>query len=112
MTFTFKVIKTDEALPVDKIVSGDIQVRTHDVDAKIDELAEDMKPGLIHPILVYERDDGNYELVAGQRRLLAATEVLNWKTIRATIIEKPVNNLTAKIIIKQIINIIYYYFTF
>jgi ParB family chromosome partitioning protein len=98
LTFTFKVIKTDEALSVDKIVSGDIQVRTHDVDAEIEALAEDMKPGLIHPILVYERDDGNYELVAGQRRLLAATKLLNWKTIRATIIEKPADKLTAKMI--------------
>ena len=95
------VIKSED-LPVDKIVSDDIQVRSYNVDTQLEQLAENMKPGLINPILVYEREDGNYELVVGQRRLLAATKILNWKTIRATIIEKPVNNLTAKIIIKQI----------
>ena len=96
MTLSFKVIDTDE-IPIDQIESGDVQVRTHGVDDSIDELAEDMKPGLIHPILVYVRDDKKYELVAGQRRLLAAIK-LNWKTIRATIIEKPADVLNAKLI--------------
>ena len=96
MTFSFKVINTDE-IQIDQIESGDVQVRTHGVDESIDELAEDMKPGLIHPILVYVRDDKKYELVAGQRRLLAAIK-LNWKTIRATIIEKPADVLNAKLI--------------
>lgn len=96
MTLSFKVIDTKE-IPIDQIESGDIQVRTHNVDEGIDELAEDMKPGLIHPILVYVRSDSKYELVAGQRRLLAAIK-LNWKTIRATIIEKPTDVLSAKLI--------------
>ena len=96
MTLSFKVIDTDE-INIDQIESGDIQVRTHDVDESIDELSEDMKPGLIHPILVYVRDDKKYELVAGQRRLLAAIK-LNWKTIRATIIGKPTDILDAKLI--------------
>lgn len=96
MTLSFKIIDTKE-IPISQIESGDVQVRTHFVDEDIDELAEDMKPGLIHPILVYIRDDNKYELVAGQRRLLAATK-LKWKTIRATIIEKPKDVLTAKLI--------------
>jgi len=96
MTLSFKVIDTVE-INIDQIESGDVQVRTHNVDESIDELAEDMKPGLIHPILVYVRDDKKYELVAGQRRLLAATK-LNWKSIRATIIEKPADVLDAKLI--------------
>ena len=96
MTLSFKVIDTKD-IPIDQIESGDIQVRTHFVDEYIDQLAEDMKPGLIHAILVYVRDDNKYELVAGQRRVLAATK-LNWKTIRATIIEKPADVLTAKLI--------------
>lgn len=96
MILSFKVIDTKE-IPIDQIESGDVQVRTHYVDDDIDELAEDLKLGLIHPILVYVREDSKYELVAGQRRLLAATK-LNWKTIRATIIEKPVDMLSAKLI--------------
>ena len=96
MTLNFKILDTKE-IPIDQIESGDVQVRTHFVDEDIDELAEDMKPGLIHPILVYVRDDHKYELVAGQRRLLAAKK-LKWKTIRATIIEQPKDKLTSKLI--------------
>jgi ParB family chromosome partitioning protein len=53
--------------------------------------------GLIQPIIVYQKEDGKYELIAGQRRFLAVKE-LGWKNIKTEIIEKPENLYKAKII--------------
>lgn len=93
-----KYIDTTE-IDVDLIDSGTIQVRTRDVEVGLDELAESIeKSMLINPITVYKKDDGRYELVAGQRRLLAIKEKLHRKKIRATVIEKPRDELTAKML--------------
>lgn len=45
--------------------------------------------GLLQPISVRQRDDGHFELIAGERRLRAATR-LGWSTIPALI--KPLDN--------------------
>ena len=93
-----KVLETTE-IDVDLIDSGTIQVRTRDVEVGLDELADSIKQTiLINPITVYKKDDGRYELIAGQRRLLAIKEKLGRKKIRATIIEKPKDELTAKML--------------
>jgi ParB family chromosome partitioning protein len=47
-------------------------VRRHDRDAKIGELANSIeKHGLLQPVVVVEKKDGRYDLVIGQRRLEA-----------------------------------------
>ena len=88
-------VKETKPIPIDKIQSGNIQVRTKNVEINIDSLAKSLnKFGLINPITVYEKPEG-FELIAGQRRLNAA-KMLNWVTIRATIIEKPSDEIISK----------------
>ena len=49
------------------------QPRTHFDDQALDELAESIKQvGLLQPIVVTQTDDGEYELVMGERRWRAA----------------------------------------
>lgn len=58
-------------IPIDKITSNPFQPRTKFDDAKISELAASIKAqGVIQPLIVRQQKDG-YELIAGERRLLA-----------------------------------------
>jgi len=52
--------------------------------------------GLLHPVTVFKANE-KYELVAGQRRLLAVTK-LGWQKIPAQVIEKPRDPVRAKAI--------------
>jgi ParB family transcriptional regulator, chromosome partitioning protein len=73
-------------LDVDTILPNPDQPRTHFDEEKIRELADSIKStGLIQPITVREQD-GNYFLVAGERRLRASKEA-GLKKIKAIIIE-------------------------
>jgi len=57
-------------------------------DTSLDDLANSIKEkGLLNPIMVQRKDDGTYELIAGQRRFLACKN-LGWETIPAIIREK------------------------
>ena len=83
-------------IPIDKIEIGKSQARVRKVKEDLEDLIESIqKIGLIQPITVYQKDDGNYELIAGQRRFLAVKE-LGWNNIKAEIIEKPDEPLKAK----------------
>lgn len=85
-------------IPLDQISHGKHQVRTHNVEKDLDVLINSMnKFGLVHAITVYRAGENQYELLTGQRRLAAATK-LGWKEIRATIIEKPQDDLISKTI--------------
>lgn len=54
-------------------------------DAGIEDLANSIKEkGLLNPIIVRKKDDGSYDLIAGQRRFLACQK-LGWETIPAII---------------------------
>lgn len=54
-------------------------------DAGIEDLANSIKEkGLLNPIIVSRKEDGNYELIAGQRRFLACQK-LGWESIPAII---------------------------
>lgn len=84
-----------EELPLDKIDIGEGNVRQRKLDVGLAELAASMKRiGLLHPIVVFEKN-GRWELIIGQRRFLAAME-LGWETIPA-IIRKPLDSMQAKI---------------
>src|SRR5438132_8086387 len=78
---------------------GKGQVRTREVGKEIDELADSIrKIGLLEPIVVCESETpGKYEIITGQRRFLAHQE-LKKKTILAMVIDKRVDEKTAKII--------------
>lgn len=60
-------------LRIEAVRENRSQPRTHFDDRALDELAASIREhGLIQPIIVSEDGDGNYELIAGERRLRAA----------------------------------------
>jgi len=76
-----------QKIPVDKIGMGRYQARTSKVEEGLEDLADNIKKlGLINPITVFQKDDGNYELITGQRRFLAIKDILGWKMIPARIL--------------------------
>lgn len=57
-------------------------------DTSLDDLANSIREkGLLSPITVRKKEDGSYDLIAGQRRFLACKK-LGWDTISAIIREK------------------------
>lgn len=73
-----------KSIEMSLIVAPEGNVRMAVEDRQIFELSESMREvGLIHPILVSELD-GKYEVVAGQRRWLAAKK-LGWSKIKAEV---------------------------
>jgi ParB/RepB/Spo0J family partition protein len=89
---------TFEEIPLDLIDVGPWQARTRKIEENTDELAENIKClGLINPITVYKKEDGRYELIAGQRRLIAV-EKLGWKTIPARVLKEKPAEVVAKAI--------------
>ena len=60
-------------LALDRIRSGRYQPRTRMDEASLDELADSIRSqGVMQPILVRPIEGGHYEIVAGERRWLAA----------------------------------------
>lgn len=60
-------------LPLDRLRPGRYQPRTHMDEGSLYELAESIRSqGIMQPILVRPLDDGDYEVIAGERRLRAA----------------------------------------
>lgn len=85
------MIERYEELPISSIVIGRFQVRKANVAEGLEELAASIKEfGLLHPIVVcrYESDSSKWEVVAGQRRLLAHKQVLKRDQIFAGIIDR------------------------
>jgi len=72
-------------LTVDQIIPNTFQPRTKFDEDKIKELAQTLKThGMIQPIVVRQKKDDQYEVIAGERRLRAA-KLLGWQTISAII---------------------------
>ena len=86
-------------IPLDCLEIGRGQARTRDVAAGIPELADSIrKVGLLEPIVVCESlQSGKYEILTGQRRFLAHRE-LGIDTIWAAVLDRRVNEITAKVI--------------
>ena len=60
-------------LPIDKIYPSSLQPRKYFDESKIIELASSIQErGLLQPLLVREIKDGNYEIIAGERRWRAS----------------------------------------
>lgn len=84
-------------IPVESIVISDDFVRTHLKERSILELAESLTDvGMLQPILV-TMEDGQYQLVAGYRRLLAVKETGN-SSIPAIILSPDVNVLQVQLV--------------
>src|SRR5699024_4210267 len=72
-------------LTVDQIIPNEYQPRTQFDDEKIKELAQTLQThGMIQPIVVRQKTDEQYEIIAGERRLRAA-KLLGWETISAIV---------------------------
>ncbi len=71
------------------------QPRREFKEEELRELAESLKNnGLVQPPTVRRKEDGRYELIAGERRLRAA-QLIGWKKIQVVL--KEVDNQTAAI---------------
>ena len=79
-----------EEMNIDDLEVNQFQIRTTNTGEGIDELVESIKElGLIHPIIVCrsERHQDKWELVCGQRRLLAHKK-MGVQTIQAGVIDR------------------------
>lgn len=82
-------------LPLDRIQLSEYNIRKRQPRRGLESLKESMESkGLMQPVTVVgPKDDDTYELIMGQRRFLAATE-LGWQTIPAIIMRGPIDNIT------------------
>lgn len=76
-------------IPVSLVFAGSSQPRRSFKEESIEELAQSIKEkGILQPLLVTERPDGKYEILAGERRLRAAQKI-GLSTIPAIVKELP-----------------------
>lgn len=62
-----------EEVSVERIIPNPNQPRRHFQEEALQELAESVRVhGVVQPLIVRKRDDGSYDLIAGERRLRAA----------------------------------------
>ncbi len=62
-----------EEVSVERILPNPNQPRRHFQEEALQELAESIRVhGVVQPLIVRKRDDGSYDLIAGERRLRAA----------------------------------------
>lgn len=76
-------------IPIQDVDVSEFNTRKDLVDGQYDSTIEDLaksieKQGLLSPITVFQKADGRYALVAGQRRLMACRH-LGWSTISAIV---------------------------
>jgi ParB family chromosome partitioning protein len=68
-----KPLSEIKKIPVDRIRAGNFRVRESVDEEKLQMLVDSIKrQGMLYPIVVKPLGDGTYELIAGERRLLAA----------------------------------------
>ncbi|OEH91981.1 nucleoid occlusion protein [Bacillus solimangrovi] len=82
-------VRTNEVkeIPINDIVPNQFQPRTIFIDKKIEELSQTIDAhGIIQPIVVRQNLEGQYEIIAGERRF-RAVQKLGWDTIPAIIKE-------------------------
>jgi ParB family chromosome partitioning protein len=69
-------------LRADSITPNSRQPRRNFDPVRLEELARSIETqGLIQPVTVTRREDGSYELIAGERRLRAMRDVLKWEKV-------------------------------
>lgn len=87
-----------QEIPLTEIVTGKSNVRVHNIDKDIEELAEHIKVnGLLEPIVVFKNPSGKYEILAGQRRF-TAIQSLGWDKIWCNVRDPPKDEADAKAI--------------
>ena len=99
MAFDYEILAIRK-VPLKDLVLGKGQVRKHNVSKDVNELADSIRTiGLLHPIVVCESADqpSKLEILTGQRRFLACKE-LGWEDLWATILDRSVPEVEAKVI--------------
>jgi ParB family transcriptional regulator, chromosome partitioning protein len=92
---TFKTL--EKHLAIDRIDISAANVRKEKPRIGLEELKGSMgKIGLVHPVIVLEKEGGRYDLIVGQRRFRAAQD-LGWKDIAALVIE-PLNDVSKSVV--------------
>ena len=87
-----------QEIPLADIVTGKSNVRVHNIDKDIEELAAHINVnGLLEPIVVFKNPSGKYEILAGQRRF-TAIQSLGWDKIWCNVREAPADEADAKAI--------------
>ena len=72
-------------IPLNKIINNPKQPRQHFKVEELNELAESIKKhGVLQPLLLSERPDGNYEIIAGERRW-RASKIAGLATVPAVV---------------------------
>jgi len=62
-----------QELPVSLVIPNPDQPRKHFTESSLSELAESIRRrGVVQPLIVRKKDDGTYDLIAGERRYRAA----------------------------------------
>jgi ParB family chromosome partitioning protein len=83
-------------IPVSEVVVGESQARVRDIEKDIEVLADSIRfHGLLEPIVVQRVEGSGYEVLMGQRRLLAHRR-LGIETIVAIVVEEPMDATRAK----------------
>ena len=99
MAFDYKIVET-KRVPLIDLVIGKGQVRKSHVSKEINELADNIRVvGQLHPIVICASSEqpGKYEILTGQRRFLACKE-LGQNDIMATMLDRPIPEIEAKVI--------------
>ncbi|OGL95127.1 hypothetical protein A2317_02365 [Candidatus Uhrbacteria bacterium RIFOXYB2_FULL_41_10] len=75
----------ESEIPVNQIVENPHQPRKHFSPSDLEDLLQSIKEhGILQPLLVTRRDDGTYELIAGERRFRCA-KMLGMKMVPALV---------------------------
>ena len=91
-----------ENCPIDKLITGKYQPRTHMNQIALNELAESIKmQGIMQPIVVRAVKDKKYEIVAGERRWRAA-KLANLSEVPILIKDIPDESALAMALIENI----------
>lgn len=89
-------------LEIDNLKPNPFQPRKQFLDESVKELAESIvEHGLLQPVLVYENTEGEYVLIAGERRL-RASKVAGKSTIKAIVVNIDLNRLKEIALIENI----------
>ncbi|WP_456470864.1 ParB/RepB/Spo0J family partition protein [Caminibacter sp.] len=89
-------------IEIEKIVPNPYQPRREFDEKSIEELASSIrKHGLLQPVLVIKKDEENYILVAGERRL-RATKKLGKDKIKAIVVDYTLDDLREYALIENI----------
>lgn len=97
-----KIVNKVLLIPINQISPNPNQPRKIFEDEKLEQLAESIAQyGLIQPITVTQLLDGNYQLVAGERRLIACKR-LKMESLPAIIVELNEENSSAMALVENI----------